>query len=1435
MLNKLLVSIIAITAFTLNSFAADITIDDSWINAGEEKTMTSDNVYILDGFVFVEDGAVLNIEAGTVIKGLPGQAADASALVIAKGAKIFANGTSSNPIIFTASIDDPANPDDLPPTRRGLWGGLIVLGKSQINTPGGIGQIEGIPEDEPRGEYGGGDNPDLDDNSGVIRYVSIRHGGSNIGQDNEINGLTLGAVGAGTLIEYVEIFANQDDGVEFFGGTVNTRYISVAFCGDDSYDWDEGYNGKGQFWFSIQDGTSGNRGAETDGATNPEDSQPYATPIVSNVTFVGSGVNSGNSDSQGIESRDNTGGYWYNSIFTDFGDRGVSVEDLDDGEDSRARLEADDLEFQNNIWWQIGDNTLDAIAPGGSREFVRTYLGAQENANTVDNPGLRSISREKGEMGLDPRPMDSDALAMTKERKSIEDSWFQEAPFIGAFGTNNFWIKGWTFLDAAGYLAEDDTEPGVVQVYDTDINEGDVVQWTSDNTYVLNGFVFVEDGSELWIEPGTVVKAQPGTGVNASALIVARGAKIYAEGTVDQPIIFTSILDDVNDQTDLPPTRRGLWGGLIVLGKSQINTPGGVGQIEGIPEDEPRGQYGMPGDEYDVDDNSGVIRYISIRHGGSNIGQDNEINGLTLGAVGAGTTIEYVEVFANQDDGVEFFGGTVNTRYMTVAFCGDDSFDWDEGYNGKGQFWLSLQDAETGNRGAETDGATNPEDSQPYATPTVANVTFIGSGVESGNSDSQGIEARDNTGGFWYNSIFTDFGDRGVSVEDLDDGEDSRSRLENGDLEFRNNIWWNIGDNTLDAIAPGGSREFVRTYLGTSANKNMIVDPQISVSREPGSNGFDPRPLPESEALNPDNILAHDELGSDWFQEAPFIGAFGSNNLWVKGWTLLEDAGFLTDGGSTGNEIQVFDTDINPGDEVTWTRGNTYILNGLVFVEEGASLTIEAGTVVKGRPGQGVNASALIIARGGKIFANGTADSPIIFTSTADDVTTTEDIPALRQGLWGGLIVLGNSTINTPGGIGQIEGIPEDEPRGEYGGDDEADNSGVIKYISIRHGGSNIGQDNEINGLTLGAVGSGTTIDYVEVFANQDDGIEFFGGTAQIKHAVVAFCGDDSFDYDEGYRGKGQFWFTIQGRESGDNAGEFDGATNPEDSQPYALPTVANFTMIGSGSTSQNTSSEGIFLRDNAGGFFYNGIMTEFRGVGLEIEVLTSGEDSENRLAAGDIRFRNNIWWNMGAGNGADNVAADDDQEHTRSYLENPSNNNLFVNPLLAGISREPGSGELDPRPNYEGENGPAWENSVPNLPDDGFFDDSLYVGAFSFDNWMEGWTYMDELGFFGDLHVYEPTPVSVEPDATPGQNDFYAYPNPATTTTDVKFILHNSGQVHLAVYNQMGELVSVLGNDYYSAGSYRSTWNVSSVAPGMYFVKLETSYGTFTQKVIVK
>src|SRR5699024_5015227 len=182
-------------------------------------------------------------------------------------------------------------------------------------------------------------------------------------------------------------------------------------------------------------------------------------------------------------------------------------------------------------------------------------------------------------------------------------------------------------------------------------------------------------------------------------------------------------------------------------------------------------------------------------------------------------------------------------------------------------------------------------------------------------------------------------------------------------------------------------------------------------------------------------------------------------------------------------EIKITD---NITSDQTWKDGKVYVLGGRIAVEAGATLTIEGGAIVKGEAGTGANSTALLVARDATLNANGTADSPVIFTSVADEITpemvdngnfASPNLDSNQRGLWGGILILGNAPISASSDPASIEGIPSTDENGLYGGDDPSDSSGSLTYVTIRHGGTNIGEENEINGLSLGGVGRGTTIE----------------------------------------------------------------------------------------------------------------------------------------------------------------------------------------------------------------------------------------------------------------------------------------------------------------------------------------------------------------------
>lgn len=558
---------------------------------------------------------------------------------------------------------------------------------------------------------------------------------------------------------------------------------------------------------------------------------------------------------------------------------------------------------------------------------------------------------------------------------------------------------------------------------------------------------------------------------------------------------------------------------------------------------------------------------------------------------------------------------------------------------------------------------------------------------------------------------------------------------------------------------------------------------------------------------------------------------------------------FLVMAGFAFGQTQVTDADVTG--TTTWTTGNTYVLNGFVYVEDGDTLIIEPGVVVKGKDGQGANASALIVARGGYIHAEGTAEMPIIMTGENDDLANPVDVPAHEVGLWGGLIILGKACLNSAPGESAIEGIPTSEERGQYGavGDsvgntwmlteacDDEDNSGVIKYVSIRHGGTNIGAGNEINGLTLGGVGRGTTIENVEVIFNADDGIEWFGGTVNVKNAVVAHCGDDAFDYDEGWRGNVQFGFILMSDSAAsDRGGEHDGGTSPETATPFATPRFYNITSWGRGSGSGNRA---LTFRDNAGGFYTNSIFAQ-HGRGVDIEILGNGDDSYKQFEDGNLNLECNIFWGVGAA-GTSATAGDIFKVTAAKYgcttAMDPAQcladstaevnaaaaaweaafaagNNTVADPGFQAVPANWNdyAAALDPTP---AAGGPVTQN-VCVYPSDPFWEPVAYKGAFADATpandgkfWAAGWTLLWDTEIFGN--------VSIDRDVL--NSAITLYPNPNNGRFYLKMEGVAPAPVQFQVIDMMGKVVAN-ENAQPAAGIVMKSFDLAAQAAGMYVVK---------------
>jgi hypothetical protein len=270
-----------------------------------------------------------------------------------------------------------------------------------------------------------------------------------------------------------------------------------------------------------------------------------------------------------------------------------------------------------------------------------------------------------------------------------------------------------------------------------DITSGEVVL-SNDKVYQLTGDLIVKDGASLIIKAGTRIEAS-----GIAYIAVEQGGKIYIEGTKDNPVVMTSL--------DKKP---GSWGGLVICGKAPINKADQASaEVSGLT-------YGGT----DVNDNSGSIKYLRIEYSGYAYNSEKEFNGLSMFGVGKGTTIEYVQVHEGSDDGFEWFGGTVDARYLVSSGNEDDQFDWTEGWNGTGEYWYSVQGLGRGNRGIEADNNSNNRAASPISAPTISNLTLVGLGIENGGSENQAMKLREGTNGIFSNVFISNF-KTGIDVQ----------------------------------------------------------------------------------------------------------------------------------------------------------------------------------------------------------------------------------------------------------------------------------------------------------------------------------------------------------------------------------------------------------------------------------------------------------------------------------------------------------------------------------------------------------------------------------------------------------------------------------------------------------------------------------------------
>ncbi len=452
-----------VLALVLVAFISKAAVVQVTGNITTNTSWTRDNVYILNGFVYVKNNAVLTIQAGTLIKG---DFDTKGTLIVTRGAKVIAKGTAAKPIVFTSN-QAPGDRD------YGDWGGVILLGKAPINQTGGTAAIEGgVDNADGDGQYGG---TDPNDNSGELSYVRIEYAGIAYQPNNEINGLTLGGVGRGTVIHHVQVSFANDDAVECFGGTVNLKNLYLHKCLDDDLDSDNGYQGKIQFVLvdrdpNIADAPGASNGFESDNDANGSTATPQTRPIVSNVTVIGplqnSTVNIAAAYKRGAHLRRNTATSIYNSLLM-----GYPFGILIDGGLSEGNCTNDLLQVRNTF---VAGCTTPLTVNSGSTFDINSWFNTSGYGNQI--LGTTDDAKLTDPYGANPNalPLNNSPLlnAASFNNPNLNDPFFTQVTYAGAFGTED-WTACWTVNDP-GNLPYNGPN-GIVAIFNSNTNQGNAV------------------------------------------------------------------------------------------------------------------------------------------------------------------------------------------------------------------------------------------------------------------------------------------------------------------------------------------------------------------------------------------------------------------------------------------------------------------------------------------------------------------------------------------------------------------------------------------------------------------------------------------------------------------------------------------------------------------------------------------------------------------------------------------------------------------------------------------------------------------------------------------------------------------------------------------------------------------------------------------------
>jgi hypothetical protein len=495
----------------------------------------------------------------------------------------------------------------------------------------------------------------------------------------------------------------------------------------------------------------------------------------------------------------------------------------------------------------------------------------------------------------------------------------------------------------------------------------------------------------------------------------------------------------------------------------------------------------------------------------------------------------------------------------------------------------------------------------------------------------------------------------------------------------------------------------------------------------------------------------------------------------------------------------------------TWTKDKIYLISGFLYVTNGATLTIEAGTLIKGDKS---TKGALIVARGSKLIADGTSDAPIIFTSNGPESFRT-------YGDWGGIILLGKASINQAGGTAIIEGGVEDgQGNGTYGGGttpDDNDNSGILRYVRIEFAGIAFQPNNEINGLTCGGVGSGTVLEHIQVSYCADDAFEFFGGTVNAKYLIAYRALDDDFDTDNGYRGKLQFLYSLRDPNIADisssNGFESDNDATGTANTPITRPLFSNVTIAGPKVTNNafNASyKRGAHIRRNSQTSIYNSIL-----MGYPSGLFVDGTSSENNAASGLLQVRNTVlsgcvsnfestsgstfdisgWFNTPSFGNATYTANTDVMLTDAFNLAGPNPLPLSGSPVLTGAS-------------------------FADLTDP-FFEVVTFRGAFGTTDWTLGWAEWNpnNANYTSINEIKNLTGIRI-------------YPNPMSSQSTLEFNLLEAGNVNIVITDLSGRFISQVMNSQMAAGNHSVEINNPHLSAGMYFIQMRTGNDNLVLKL---